>query len=314
MYDLGAEDSPLRGAEVIEVELWPEDGSERLRLPMNVEDGIATATAPASSLRPGRFRFRAGEQQDTACGNPPGLPVLDETPVWRSAESAHFVYLWLQGDAVDERVQDVLAELETRRAEILAALGIDGSAARITYLHYVDRETATRYQAHHGNNVDPARDVLFSIEDVDGHELTHLLLARDVGYHVGVFDEGMAIRFGQGAVWRERECDEWAQAAITDGRLPPLRDLLTPEQMYSQPWSVVGDVYYPAGCSFVGFLIERYGVADVRAFLASYNCVSQDDAVAVAAAFEREFGQPLDAADAEWRRSVGQPTADGAPP
>jgi hypothetical protein len=74
--------------------------------------------------------------------------------------------------------------------------------------------------------------------------------------------------------------------------------------MYTPPWSVVGEVYYPAGCSFVRHLVGRFGFDRLRAFLASYDCSSQNDGRRVAAAFERTFGLSIDVADREWRTSL----------
>jgi hypothetical protein len=74
--------------------------------------------------------------------------------------------------------------------------------------------------------------------------------------------------------------------------------------MYSPPWAIVGDVYYPAGCSFVGYLVRRFGAERLRAFLGAYDCDSQHDADKVASAFRQSFGVALDDADAAWRKSL----------
>ena len=92
-----------------------------------------------------------------------------------------------------------------------------------------------------------------------------------------------------------------------------MRDLLTPEQMYSKPWSVVGKAYYPAGCSFVGYLVRRFDVARLRAFLAAFDCDSQNDVALVAAAFERVFGTGVDQADREWRESLSPGRSPSVP-
>jgi hypothetical protein len=311
IYDLAARHAPLAGAQQLVWILRPEQG-----LPIEraaERDGeLAVVRVPASELSSGRFSFRSGDRLDDACGNPPGLPVVDLAPRWQSAESEHFVYKWLAEDPVAARVREVLVRLERRRKAVIGEARLTRAPDKITFLHYPDRESGLRYQAQHGNNFDWSRNLVFSAEaEDDSHELTHLLFFREVGRHMGLFDEGVAIHVGQelavGSGWQDRACDAWALDAIADGTLPPLSKLLTPAAMYSPPWSVVGKVHYPAGCSFVRHLLERHGMPKLKQFLGSYGCSTQHDAARVAAAFEQVFGRSIDAEDRAWRLALTKP-------
>jgi hypothetical protein len=311
LYDLSRSSAPLKGAKQLTWVLRPDEGPPIERV-AKLDAGIAVVRVRASELRAGRFSFRAGDRVDDSCGNPPGLPIVDVMPFWNSAESEHFVYKWLTNDPVGERVREVLVRLERRRKAILNETGLKGPPGKVTFLHYADADTGLTHQAQRGNNYDWSRNLVFSAEaEDDAHELTHLIFFREIGRHVGLFDEGVAIHIGQeiavGSGWRDRKCHAWALDALAAGTLPPLRELLTPAQMYAKPWSVVGDVYYPAACSFVEHLIELHGLARLKKFLAAYDCRTQHDADRVAAAFEKSFSTPLDDADRKWRLTLTKP-------
>ena len=134
------------------------------------------------------------------------------------------------------------------------------------------------------------------------------MFQTQVGRHVGLFDEGVAIHYGQAVAadkgWWDRPCDEWARDAINDGRLPPLREIVTPEHFYDHPWSVVGGVFYPSGCSFVAHLVRAHGREAMLAFMRAVSCETQDDPGTVISVFQRAFGVSLDGADAEWRAAL----------
>jgi hypothetical protein len=311
LYDLAAKGAPLAGAKALRFVLRPETGPA-IERPMQRDGDIAIVRVPASELRPGRLRFIAGDRTDDNCGNPFGLPIVDLLPLWNTAESDHFVYKWMDGDPVGARVREVLVRLERRLKAVLGEARLTAPSDKITFLHYADRETGLAHQAQSGNNYDWSRNLVFSAEaEDDAHELTHLLFYRQVGRHVGLFDEGVAIHVGQeiatGSGWLEKKCDAWALDALADDRLPSLAGLLTPSEMYAQPWDVVGKVHYPAGCSFVGALLERHGIEKLKSFLSSYDCSSQHDAERVSAAFEKSFGVSLEAADRTWRRELTRP-------
>jgi hypothetical protein len=311
MYDLAAKQAPLAGAKQITWILRPEQQPPIERV-AEIDGQVAVVRVPAAELWPGRFSFRAADRVDDACANPPGLPIVDLVPQWQSAESEHFVYKWLADDPVGGRVREVLVRLERRRKAVLGEARLAGPAGKITFLHYPDRESGWIHQAHRGNNFDWSRNLIFSAEaEDDAHELTHLIFFREVGRHTGLFDEGVAIHVGQelavGSGWQDRPCDAWALDALAEGALPPLSKLLTPEQLYAPPWSVVGKTYYPAGCSFVRHLLERHGMPKLKQFLGAYGCATQHDAARVAAAFEQTFETTLDREDRAWRLALTRP-------
>ena len=311
LYDLAAPRAPLAGESVIRFVLRPEQGPV-IERPLTKDGSVAVLRVAAGELAPGRFSFRGEKRNDDNCGNPAGLPIVDLVPYWNTAESEHFVYKWMDGDPVAERVREVLVRLERRLRAVVNEARLALPSRKITFLHYADREIGLAHQAQRGNNYDWSRDLVFSAEaEDDAHELTHLLFFRQVGRHVGLFDEGVAIHVGQelatGSGWLDKKCDAWALDALADGKLPALEKLLTPSAMYAPAWETVGRVHYPAGCSFVSSLIEEHGMAKLKKFLGGYDCATQDDAVTVAAAFEKSFGISLDRADRAWRRGLTEP-------
>jgi hypothetical protein len=313
LYDLEAPGAPLRAATGLRWIHQPAEG-EPIERAAEIQSGIALVRVPARELSPGRFRFQSGSRTDDNCGNPHGLGIVETTPVWRSAESDNFVYKWLDGDPVESRVRMVLVRLERRRKAILTETGIEAPAGKLTFLHYAGADSGLLHQAQRGNNYDWSRNLIFSSEaEDDAHELAHLLFFRNVGRHVGFFDEGVAIHFGQelavGSGWRDRPCDAWALDALAAGKLPALSKLLTPEGMYAGDWSIVGDVHYPAGCSFVAYLVARFGVPKLIDFLRGFDCTTQHDAAHVTAVFERVFRTSFDDAELAWKKQLTAPRA-----
>jgi hypothetical protein len=310
LYDTRAELAPLRGSEPIEWFLQPEKGDTIWRPTISGSSGIAALHEPVSGLQPGWFGFRRGERRDNDCDNPWKLAVVAEAPRWQEATSEHFRYRWLPGDPVAERVQAVLASLEAHLSRLVQGLGLEVPVERVVFLHYATRDIGFEYQAHHGNNADEFRHLVFSAERPDdSHELTHLLVNEQWGrHHAGLFDEGVAVHFGQevaeGTGWRGRPCDAWTRESIERGDLPPLTSIATTSAFYDRPADVVGDVFYPAGCSFVRDLVERYGASRLRTLLTTLTCGNQSDAAAVARLFQDAFGVSLAAADSAWRAKL----------
>src|SRR5690606_40578836 len=99
MYDLAAKNAPLKSTRELSWVLRPEQG-DPIEHRAEIVGNVAVVRVAASKLQSGRFSFRAGDRSDDNCGNPPGLPIVDLSPIWHSAESDHFVYKWMNGDPV----------------------------------------------------------------------------------------------------------------------------------------------------------------------------------------------------------------------
>jgi hypothetical protein len=262
-------------------------------------------------LTAGRFVFGEGERLDNDCGNPWKLPIVPRPPEWLEASSAHFLYRWLPGDPVAARIQQVLTRLESHLSTIVKDLDLALPSERVVYLHYATRELGFTYQAHHGNNADEFRHLVFSAEDTDdAHELTHLLINEQLGrHHAGLFDEGVATYLGQELTqqtgWQRRACDSWAREGVKAGTIPPLASISTASTFYSVPWTETGGVlYYGAACSFARDLLERHGARALRSFLRRVTCDNQDDREALTQHFQAAFGISLEEADNAWRAKL----------
>jgi hypothetical protein len=310
LYDTTASLARFHGGAPLTWFLTPESGDALTRTLAVGAGGVARLTERASALRPGWFVFGRGELRDNDCGNPWKLPVVPEPPRWREATSAHFRYRWLPGDPVEGRIREVLEALEAHLAGVVEAVGLALPSEPVVFLHYATRELGFAYQAHHGNNADELRHLVFSAEAPDdAHELTHLLVAEQLGrHHQGLFDEGLATHLGQerfGHGWQGRPCDDWAREGIEHRDLPPLASIATSSAFYAVPWTRTGGVlFYGAACSFVADLLARHGPGKVRSLLQGLTCETQDDAHAVAARFEADFGVSLEAADAAWHTKI----------
>jgi hypothetical protein len=311
LYDARAPLARFHDASLLQWFLTPESGDGIARAVSAGGDGVGVVRARAADLAPGWFSFGAGKERDNNCGNPWKLPIVPKSPAWHEAKSAHFVYRWLDGDPVASKITDALARLEAHLAVIVDRLGLALPKEPVVYLHYATRDLGHTYQAHHGNNADEFRHLVFSAEDVDdAHELTHLLINEQLArHHTGLFDEGIATYFGQeltqGTGWQGRSCDSWARDGIATNDLPSLASIAAASTFYSVPWNKTGGVlYYGAACSFARELLERHGAAKLRALLGSISCETQDDFLVVEDRFRNAFGVSLQEADLAWRKRL----------
>ena len=302
-------------AEAAFVILHPEEG-EPIRVPMrSAPDGILQALLSGDQLRPGWFGFRQGDLWDNNCSNPWKLSVVSSAPEWRERSSAHFTYRWLPGDPVEQEIEGTLASLESRLGRIVAATGLDAPERPVLFLHLPIETLGTNTKLTGGTTTTGA-----ATSSSPRVPLTTRMSSptssffTQVGRHVGLLDEGVAIHFGQNVAadegWRGRDCDEWAREARDAGRLPALAQILRPPDFYGHSWEIVGDVHYPVGCSFVRYLVERFGRAPLLELMRSYDCARQNDVDRFVSAFSVVYGVSLSEVETDWLAQLGDHPRD----
>ncbi|HVO10283.1 MAG TPA: hypothetical protein VMX54_05955 [Vicinamibacteria bacterium] len=134
-----------------------------------------------------------------------------------------------------------------------------------------------------------------SVRPYHPHELVHAAMGR-IGQPPVFFAEGLAVALTSGGSWNGREMDAVAREFLA--ARGELRDvvfvfaLTDPQRDYAL-----------AG-SFVGFLLDRYGIEPMLAFV--QGC---QEPGGCARALPTAYGRPFPALEVEWARALAEPRA-----
>lgn len=162
------------------------------------------------------------------------------------------------------------------------------------------------------------RDAVVSVYAADAHEVAHVLSAprgRPLRL-ASLWLEGIAMYYTWPEVffppdeargrphrigtWHGRSVHAWAQTALAQGQLPPLRSLAHDNSV----WRTLDDALtYPLAGSFTTFLLgpghsDSARIARLRRFFDEANAARSSDEVL--RAFERSFGAPLADLERDW--------------
>lgn len=202
---------------------------------------------------------------------------------------------------------EVLRSLETARAAVCTDLGVFPQQRTIVLL-YSDLDELRRATGAHGwvgGLYDgrirlPLRDferARAGFEATARHEYTHRVLHEMAPGCPIWLNEGLAEWFeDRGAAPHDR-----VRALLADGvEPPPVADLVGSFASEADRGRV--DLSYAMSRSFIGFLMERWGLGAVRGLLMSLRGGAEvDDAM------RRNFGGTLAEVDAQWRREILTP-------
>lgn len=220
----------------------------------------------------------------------------DTAFTWHTRETSHF-RIHFQPDSYAAKHTDRLAEdAEQAREQVLTVLGERRFAPRIDVFHLKSRDQVKRLTGYAVRGwADPdARTVLLvrasAANQGERHEIAHVishtLWGRSFDWSTtGWMSESLATYVG--GPCSGYEIDEIAGYLERQGELIPLDSLARRFRSYNDLVA-----YLQAG-SFLGFLLDRYGVPRVRA-LWERGIES----------FEAVIGKPPAAADAEWREHL----------
>jgi hypothetical protein len=229
----------------------------------------------------------------SACNGSPSSPSQALT---EQTTTAHFVFHFSQGDSVDTAWQ------EAYHAWAIAQLGVTPPV--ITYNKYRDRAEMGAITGNGNTNgyAEPQLNTLHTIWPTDNHEVVHVY-AGPWGFPVALFVEGLAVAHQMNppagdfvARWSGTPIHDLARQFRAQGRLVPIA--MMAETIPFRAFD--GNVSYPESGSFVRFLIDTQGIAEMRQL---YGSMSNDAPLAVIrAAFQGVYGFSLDEAEARWQR------------
>ena len=272
------------------------------------KDGIFYCVLEKSEIKgPGYICFKIqGKSMDSFFGSPWKLPVTDTLPQYRKVETKYLNYYYLSEDKdTDAGIKTITYNADNIIARLQNITGLSFTR-KINYYYYYKRELVMKYQANFGNNCENYRNRAYSCEyknTADTHELTHLLF-QQLGNHVGIFDEGVAIYFGQDLLangWRSHSSDWWAQKFQKEGKLPELSEIIPSHKFYNtaNPADVL-NINYPVAGSFTSFIIKRYGFDQFKSLFTQINDDNQYDLDAVNNILQSIYGKNIEALEGEW--------------
>lgn len=185
---------------------------------------------------------------------PAGTAAVDDWVLF--AETEHFRYHVRPGDQIPRWAME-LAEDHVDAAA--SALQVDFQGV-IQFYKHPSQTDLYRVTGSKSTGVVLAADngpgpELHSVHSYDAHEVMHALAHETWGEPPAFFDEGLATAFGWDWTPEEQDVHERATAMLDQGRLVPLRRLLT-------NWDFRSYKTYPAyttAGSFIKYLLAAYG-------------------------------------------------------
>jgi hypothetical protein len=201
-----------------------------------------------------------------------------------TAETTHFKFFARGEDPVDvQKIEKFLVSLEQTLDQQLS-----GQAQYFRYERPEDIAATTgAYVA--GLTYANTREI-HTTQPFHAHEVVHLL-ASQIGDPGPFFREGLAVALGDEAKWQGKSVHRLAKEY---GRNLTLRGLMLGfGEMDPQR-------AYPVAGSFVAFLIHKHGVLKVKEIFSTARSLRGDETVK----FATVFGQSLEDAEGEWRRTL----------
>lgn len=212
------------------------------------------------------------------------------TPVeWESSTTENFVFNWLPGSPMPagsrEAQQAIFDSIEKR-------LGLQSNVV-INYYFYPDTTTIRSMLSLKGYQYVSWDDVEFhSVNANDNHEVVHFM-TDPVGRPPRAIAEGLVF-------WLHDDVDgvpvaEAMKTLVNADLMPPLKTLFD----YNVFATVDPRISMPCAASFVGFLVDRFGMEQLMALFAAANGMNSYDAVAMAV--NKTYGIPLAELETAWR-------------
>ena len=233
----------------------------------------------------------------TGCHESPPLSPADVLSVRR--ESAHYIYLSSEGDAVDATWQ------ETYHAWLLDQL--DVNPGKVEYRKYRDRAHLRTVTGRNTNGfAEPGTARFHTIWPRDNHEVVHTVVMLTLGHPPALFNEGIAVALSTDPAagvleprWNGRDLDDIAAERLRAGEIPALDRVLESRRFFD----VGEETMYPLAGSFVHYLIQNHGWPGIKAYMGASDF--DDSAARTRAAFLAVYGFSVDEAWSAWRASIG---------
>jgi hypothetical protein len=190
---------------------------------------------------------------------------VEQDTAWQVRETAHFVIHYRAGSPAERDIDKIAVNAETDRALILAGLDVSCEAVINYYLYNVEEGEAAigiHYGGYAMATFMTIRQTYQRINDgrASKHEMVHAIASCTLGEsRYRVLTEGLAIAM-QGTYYNGRSIPEWMRGFWGQYQTLTISQLITPG-LIVEPQAL----YVQDGC-FVGYLMDRYGVASFKQF------------------------------------------------
>jgi hypothetical protein len=220
----------------------------------------------------------------------PPSPPLDFT--WSISDSQHFQFHYMPGTAAERDLPRLgaVAEDSLQRISTILQTSFDGQmniylVPRVFWqggATYGDKVQLISYLDRNYTGVD--------IWSYFTHEGTHALaqdfiVPKDSGGPDGVLVEGLAV-WASGGHYRTEPVDEWAAVIAASDQYIPL-----PKLRAGPFYDFQHEISYLEGGSFVGFLIERYGLDRFKELYGQETGEATHDEDLVQSLYNRSYAQ-----------------------
>ncbi|HXV14131.1 MAG TPA: hypothetical protein VEC56_07985 [Candidatus Krumholzibacteria bacterium] len=211
------------------------------------------------------------------------------TPIdWQTATTKNFVFHWLPGHPMPDGSQ---AAQQMIWDTIAKKLGLESNVV-VQYYFYPDTTTIRSMLSLKGYQYVSWDDVEFhSINANDNHEIVHFM-TDPIGRAPRALAEGTVF-------WLHDDVDglpveEAMKKLVRANLVPPLRSMFE----YNLFMSIEPPISMPAAASYVGFLVDRFGVEKLMELYKAANGMTAYEGVAQAT--EKVYGIPLSEIEAAW--------------
>jgi len=227
---------------------------------------------------------------------PPGTEVVDGWELF--AETTHFRYYVRPGDHIPrwamELAEDHLdAASRTLQIELPEVIQYYKHPSQLDlYATTGSRSTGIVFTSEDGQHQE-----VHSVHSYDPHEVMHAFAHQTMGEPPAIFDEGLATAFGWDWTPGERDVHQRARVLLEEGRLVPLKRLLT-------NWDFRSYKTYPAyttAGSFIKYLLAEYGPQKLSRLFALDRYSQQDE---IEQCFTTAYGQSIYEVEASWRSAL----------
>ena len=216
------------------------------------------------------------------------------------SESAHYIYLFSEGDAVDAAWQ------ETYHAWLIGQIGED-PGQKLEYRKYRDRAHLRAVTGRTTNGfAEPGSPRFHTIWPIDNHEVVHTVVLLTLGHPPALLNEGIAVAHSTDPSagifeprWNGRAVDAIAADELRASRIPTLDQVLESPRFFDRDEAV----RYPLAGSFVGYLLLHHGWPAMKTYLRASTF--DDSAARTRTLFLSAYGISIDDAWGAWRASLG---------
>ena len=224
-------------------------------------------------------------------------PIATEDLLSQHISGTHFEYYFSETDAdiIDTTWQ------EEYFLWFMEELDLDPNL-KLEYRKYRDRAHLEKVTGKETNGfAEVGTNKFHTIWKIDSHESVHSIVTMLMGHPPPLFNEGIAVAyqadyFQPGFIpgWNGQDFHVLSKSFLDNGSIPSLDNLLSANTFFD----ISADVTYPVAGSFVRYLIDTYGIYEMKDFINLSDF--EDSKSQIRIDFQNAYGFSIDDAWNEW--------------